>query len=162
MAITRLGGANAITGTIPTSVAPGQGKILQVTDQVMISTPQTISTDTYTDLTGATLNITPTSTSNKILLQATINGYLNSGSGTSGGFGIKFFRDSTQIFETTQKYSVYTHTGNDRTYPTYTYVDSPSSTSQITYKVQVASFANRTSIFQNSAQSTFIAMEIEG
>ena len=25
MAITRLGGANAITGTIPTSVAPGQG-----------------------------------------------------------------------------------------------------------------------------------------
>ena len=70
MAITRLGGANAITGTIPTSVAPGQGKVLQVTDQVMISTPQTISTDTYTDLTGATLNITPTSTSNKILLQS--------------------------------------------------------------------------------------------
>ena len=30
MAITRLGGANAITGTIPTSVAPGQGKVLQV------------------------------------------------------------------------------------------------------------------------------------
>ena len=48
----------------------GKGKILQVTDQVVINTSQTIGTDTYTDLTGATLNITPTSTSNKILLQA--------------------------------------------------------------------------------------------
>jgi hypothetical protein len=135
---------------------------LQVTDQVVINTSQTLSTNTYTDLTGATLNITPTSTSNKILIQAAISSYLNSGAGTSGGFGVKFLRDSTQIFLTTQQYSVYTNTGNDRVLPTYTYVDSPSSTSQLTYKVQVSAFASRTNVFQNSAQSTFYAMEIQG
>ena len=35
MAITRLGGANAITGTIPNSVLAA-GNVIQVTDQIVI------------------------------------------------------------------------------------------------------------------------------
>ena len=94
MAITRLGGANAITGTIPTSVAPGQGKILQVSDMVIITSEQTLSSNTYTDLTSATISITPNSTSNKIILTANINAKYNQ---TTAGYGIKFFRDSTNF-----------------------------------------------------------------
>ena len=41
-------------------------------------------------------------------------------------------------------------------------MDTPSSTSSITYKIQVATHNNSDVRFQNSAQSTFYAMEIEG
>ena len=57
MAITRLGGANAITGTIPTSVAPGQGKVLQVVSTS--NTTETTSTSTSWVDTALTVNITP-------------------------------------------------------------------------------------------------------
>ena len=159
MAITRLGGANAITGTIPTSVAPGQGKILQVSNQVIISTEQTLSTNTYTDLTSATLNITPSSTSNKIFLSVAIN-CRHSVDGS--GYGVKFVRDSSGVFTTTNDYLAYAPYSPLRSYSTVQYIDSPSSTSQITYKVQVASYFNNTIKFNNSAQSTFYAMEIAG
>ena len=68
MAITRLGGANAITGTIPTSVAPGKGNILQVVTNSSAST----LTLTSTSFIKAPLDvtITPTSTSSKIYITA--------------------------------------------------------------------------------------------
>ena len=73
MAITRLGGANAITGTIPQGnianaslgavtalpAAIPTGKILQVSSFVETSSGQTVSSSSYIDLTGVTLNITP-------------------------------------------------------------------------------------------------------
>ena len=76
MALTRLGGANAITGVIPTSVAPGQGKILQVSSQVRNTSQQTIATTTYTDLTSLSIAITPSSTSSKILLKCFVHGVM--------------------------------------------------------------------------------------
>jgi len=166
VAITRIGGANAISGTIPaaniatlTSSNLPTGTIIQVTDQVVISAQQTLSTDAYTDLTSATLTITPSSTSSKILLQTGIN--VESDTAASG-FGLKFVRDATSIFTTNNNYLVFGQDAGDRHYSTITYVDSPSSTSQLTYKIQVSSHASRTIKFQNSAQSTFIAMEIQG
>ena len=135
------------------------GSIIQVTDQVMISTQQTTSTGDYHDLTGATLNITPTSTSSKILLQTTINVETDT---ANSAHGLRFYRDSTIIFTTTQKYMILGTSAGDRYTTTYTYVDSPSSTSQLTYKIQIASHGNKQIHFQNSAQTTFIAMEIQG
>ena len=165
MAITRLGGANAISGTIPaanvatlTSSNLPTGTIIQITDQVIISTQQATTTGDYHDLTSATLNITPTSTSNKILLQAGINVETDE---TSSGHGLRFVRNGSTILTTNNKYMVLGGAA-DRYYSTFTYVDSPSSTSQLTYKIQVACHASRQLYFQNSAQSTFIAMEIKG
>ena len=135
------------------------GTIIQVTDQVVISTQQTLASSTYTDLTSATLNITPTSTSNKILLQAGINVETDT---AGSGYGVKFVRDTTGIFTTSNDYLVFGQDAGDRHYSTITYVDSPSSTSQLTYKIQVSSHLSRTIKFQNSAQSTFIVMEIQG
>ena len=96
MALTRLGGANAITGVIPTSVAPGQGKILQVSSQVRNTSQQTIATTTYTDLTSLSIAITPSSTSSKILLKCFVHGVI----ATAEGFGLQFLRDSTSIVKT--------------------------------------------------------------
>ena len=135
------------------------GTIIQVTDQVVITTQQTTTNSSYHDLTSATLNITPTSTSNKILLQAGIN--LETDTANSG-HGLRFVRDTTTIFTTNNRYMVLGVDAGDRYYSTLTYVDSPSSTSQLTYKIQVASHGSKQIHFQNGAQSTFIAMEIKG
>jgi len=159
MAITRLGGANAITGTIPTSVAPGQGKVLQVSDMVIISSEQTLATNTYTDLTSATISITPSSSSNKILLIANINAKYHE---TTTGYGIKFSRNGGNIFTTSHDYAVLSKTAVQRGMTYWNFIDSPSSTSALTYRIQVASHDNNDIRFQNSAQTTFYAMEIEG
>jgi hypothetical protein len=68
VAITRLGGANAITGTIPTSVAPGKGKVLQVVTNSSTSTLTTTSSSFVKAPLDVT--ITPTFTSSKIYITA--------------------------------------------------------------------------------------------
>ena len=82
MAITRLGGANAISGIIP--VANGgtgassftKGKVLQVTQNTNTSHSHSVSGNTYTDITFNSVvfegTITPSSSSNKILILPSI------------------------------------------------------------------------------------------
>ena len=138
----------------------GKGKVLQVSDMVIITSEQTLTSATYTDLTSATINITPKSTSSKIILNANIN--VKYDNANVSAYGIKFFRDSTNIFTSSTDYASYVQSDNDRLMQFWNYIDAPSSTSSITYKIQVASHDNRTVIFQNSAQTTFYAMEIAG
>ena len=159
MAITRLGGANAITGTIPTSVAPGQGKILQVSDMVSINTEQTLATETYTDLTSASINITPSSTSSKIFMHTNVNAKYHVG---GSGYGLKFFRDSTAVFESHNTIASYMIDQTERDIASFSYIDSPSTTSQITYKIKVGTYLGREVRFQNSCPTTFYLMEIQG
>jgi hypothetical protein len=137
----------------------GKGKVLQVSDMVIITSEQTLVTNTFTDITGATLNITPTSTSSKILLIANFNLKHNV---NSSGFGVKILRDSTNIFESLQGYHILSETAGNRTQSTFMFEDSPASTSQKTYKFQASSWSSREIRFQNSGQSTYQAMEIQG
>ena len=68
MAITRLGGANAITGTIPTSVAPGQGKILQkVRTSASVTSNISTSSSSYV-ASGIQASLTPTTSGNLIFV----------------------------------------------------------------------------------------------
>ena len=158
MAITRLGGANAITGTIPNSNLAA-GNVIQVSDMVIITSAQTLTSATYTDLTSATINITPSSTSNKIILTANINAKYDA---AITGYGIKFLRDSTSIFTTSQNYANYKQNDNDRLMQFWNYIDAPSSTSELTYKIQTNVHNSGPVIFQDSSQSTFYLMEIAG
>ena len=95
MAITRIGGANAISGTIPaaniatlTSSNFPAGSIVQVTDTTVISSEQILSSSSYADLTSVTVSITPNSTSNKILLIANINAKYQD---ATAGYGLKLY-----------------------------------------------------------------------
>ena len=86
MAITRLGGANAITGTLPaanindTSIgnitalpaAIATGKVLQVVSTVKTDTFSSTSTS-FTDVTGMSVAITPSASNSKVLIIATLN-----------------------------------------------------------------------------------------
>ena len=177
MAITRIGGANAISGTIPQGnianaslgavtalpAAIPTGKILQVSSFVQASGGQTVSTSTYTDLTDITLNITPSATSSKIFLSANIASELNINNGNRG-YGMKFLRGSTAVYGSGNTYEVYIQAPDGQHHLThqFNYIDSPSTTSQITYKVQVGTEGGGAVPFNAPLKSNFYAMEIAG
>ena len=111
----------------------GKGKILQV---VQGETTSLVShTSSYAD-TNLSASITPSSTSNKILVQVSQHFRIE-----RYGGAIRILRDSTSIFEAlnNQNYQLYADMGgviNYRDYATLNYLDNPSSTSAITYKTQ--------------------------
>jgi len=148
MAITRIGGANAITGTIPqgniansslgavTALPAGVGgKVLQVV-QTNKSDMASSSSQTYADISGLSVNITPSSSSNKILIS-----FFTQVSTNNHDAQIRLLRDSTEIVGSGASND--NGTVNARTYQGdlintmgTMYLDSPSTTSQITYKLQ--------------------------
>jgi hypothetical protein len=175
MAITRLGGANAITGTIPTSVAPGQGKVLQVVSTNKSDTWSSSGTGNFQAVTGLSLNITPSSTSNKILIKTDVNMYVND---YGGGYSI--FRGGSQIVTPSSVGSRSVANASHHTYGAanyqsnmgLNYLDSPSSTSSLTYAIYVfvrsgTYYVNRSSTDSDTDDyartiSTITAFEIAG
>ena len=138
----------------------GGGKIAQVKN-VLISTETVVTNNTYTD-TGLTLAITPSSSSNKILVFADCCGV---GKQTNATFAkLRLLRDSTTIIDDFAK-----EAGSDNTTGpnkigsvSTNYLDSPSSTSSVTYKVQLMSAQNNAlaQMGASGAKSTMTLMEI--
>ena len=102
---------------------------------------------TYTDYSGATLNITPSTTSSKIQLDVKFSYYLDD----NDGFSIKVIRtvassDTTVISYSSTYSTLFYQVGAGQFYNFWfdTGTDSPSTTSQCTYKLQIASEGNRT------------------
>jgi hypothetical protein len=158
MALSKIDAANFLTGTIPdtninnasldnvTGLPAGVGgKVLQVVMGTTQSRTAT-SSQTFVD-TNCTVNITPSSSSSKIFITAHNQLYAANNPTNRVALGLK--RDSTLIWvpaadtNTPPKYySYYTSDGANYTLPVaITYLDSPSTTSQITYKQAIASFS---------------------
>jgi len=153
MAITRLGGANAITGTIPQGnianaslgaitalpAAIPTGKILQVVSTAKTDTTSTTSSS-FVDISGMTLSITPAATNSKILVK--VQTYICGGS--SANQPINLLRGSTVIgvADTSADYTMPFRQASDGQNQyrffnlTTTFLDSPSTTSATTYKLQ--------------------------
>ena len=150
MALTKINNntLSAIT-TLPDGVVP---KNIVKND---ISGTQSIGSTSLTDLTNAYVAITPTSSSSKILITGRIEADIG-----DNGFGYAIFRNATKIFETTNAYDIYNNTGNMRAVNTVSWIDSPNSTSEITYKYQVKTYDADALTFQNGVQTIIIAMEI--
>jgi len=164
MAITRLGGANAITGTIPQGnianaslgavtalpAAIATGKVLQVLSTAKTSGFGTTSSS-LTDITGLSVAITPSSSSNKIFITAYINGLVDASSQAYGG-RYQLVRGSTEIGKADASGSKQLGTGSPGGFDgnpftantTINFLDSPSSTSELTYKIQVAHTQSQT------------------
>ena len=109
------------------------GCILQ-TIQGSTNTPMTSSVSTsYTD-TGLTATITPKFATSKILVRIYQHYRFD-----RYGFSIKIMRGSTDVHVPTNNYLVYNSDVNNdqRNYLNYEVLDSPSSTSALTYKTQV-------------------------
>jgi hypothetical protein len=145
----RVGNLTAVGGTGTITVPSGNvltqaGTILQVLQAVKTDTFTTSSTS-YVDVTGLSVSITPSSASNKILVMASLEGASNTAtSGSIGAFVI--VRDSTQILIADSSGSRFRasatigtrNTGADAITigQTKTFLDSPATTSSVTYKVQ--------------------------
>jgi hypothetical protein len=118
----------------------GGGKVLQVIQTVKSDTFSHTGT-TYTDVTGLSASITPSSASNKILVMVDLMG---AGGLDTNHIFARLLRDSTVIYagDTAGSRTLGFYTGivsnnSSCEFGSGTYLDSPSTTSATTYKIQI-------------------------
>jgi hypothetical protein len=144
----------------------GGGKVLQVVSATT-STATTIASTSYTDTT-LTATITPSSATSRILVFLLQQVTLNRNTGAQG-VGVRIDRSGTVIFTRSQDYGAYLNVNQAAGWAfamnyNLTYMDSPATTSALTYKTQGRAFTTSDSgqvVFQqNSEISSIILMEI--
>ena len=159
MALTRLGPnqsvnlASNVTGTLPAANG-GSGRTAVTGNvlQVVIGTTYTSTTSTsstYADTT-LTASITPSSTSSKILI---ITDQFMRKDQNNTYIGYKLFRDSTELNYIGDLIAYTQNSDSDANGIGTTYLDTPSSTSSITYKTQFATLNGGTITIQADAGS---------
>ncbi len=140
------------SGAITKSILP-TGSVLQVVSNTKIDTFSTTSVP-YVDVTGLFVTITPTSATSKIL----ITGLVNFAASADVGF-FRLVRDSTAICVGTAAGSRVAATAQQRNNTdsadadaaALNFLDSPATTSAVTYKIQAASPAGGYTTRFNSA-----------
>jgi hypothetical protein len=150
--------STAATGLKWATAGGGSGRILQV-QQATFGTQSSTSSTTYSD-TGLTVTITPTAASSTIMVlfflpiakQANVNSKLNwkllRGATTLSNTQVNYLRnDTASLFQSSISYSYY---------------DSPATTSATTYKVQYAtnSSGNGVEICTDNSQAIIQVLEI--
>ena len=153
------------------------GSVIQVVSATKTDT-QTFNTTTYTDITGLSVSVTPTSTSSKVLVKVDVTAHAELS--VTQGY-LRLMRDSTAIAVGNADGSrvqastciTFTDNGYHATSSSFSYLDSPSTISSVTYKVQVrdesarAIYVNRSQNDNNGVAggrfiSTITVMEIAG
>lgn len=149
-----------VASGVPSWATPagGGGKVLQVITATT-STEVNNSTTTQTD-SGLSLSITPSSASSKVLVMVYTPIGKSSGNANNGLY-LRIMRGSTEILLTNVVLYTGTTLTNFATFATHI-VDSPSTTSATTYKLQFANYNSGAAVTvqQNGAIGTIIAMEI--
>ena len=151
------------------------GHVVQVLQDTKTDTTSTTSTS-FTDISGLAVSITPKATSSKMLVTYSVN----MGTDDANFAYLRLMRDSTAIIlgdadgtrvQVTSQYYSENNEGN-MAGRSFTFLDSPNTTSQVTYKVQFrCATAGTTTInksfrdsnstgFDGRAPSTIIVMEI--
>lgn len=144
-----------VTGTLPSANFSG-GKLLQIVT-AEDTTELDLSSETFTDV-GLSASITPSATSSKVLVFWNIHGRIMA---SANGFGSRLVRGSTNIWSTVRPYYIYGDYTNERHAPMFNYLDSPSTTSATTYKIQVNTASNKNVLFNaNDIPSNITLMEI--
>jgi len=132
---------------------PGGGKVLQV----LTATDQTARTTTSTSFVTASntlsVDITPSATSSKIFVQASFQAGTDSG---ARGFWT-IYKDSTHLGHNNGMFSV--NASNDVA-GSLTFLDSPSSTSELTYAVYIKSNGTACHMNADTVKGSIVVMEI--
>ena len=176
MALTRINN-QALTNVTSAGLVNATGTVLQVKSKLITDRSSTTSA-TFGDVTGASLAITPQSSSSKIM----VLGRAFYSQTSQAGVHIKLFRDSTEIGSNTSTVgsSIATFVsglpngseGYDSFHSPLDFLDSPATTSEITYKLQWrigtsgTAYFNQTHVNTNvdfaSPTSVLTLMEIAG
>jgi hypothetical protein len=148
-----------VAGALPSTVI-GAGAVLQVV-QATYSTSTSTTSASFVDL-GLSASITPTSSSSKILAIACLSAVYKNG--TNSSVGVNIVRGSTEIVKFSENTLAYTNTtGASGVAATMNYLDSPSTTSSTTYKIQFkngSGTGTNVTINDSNVTSTLTLMEI--
>jgi len=157
MALTKLNYTGQ--GTVPSAKMP-TGSVIQTVEAQSSSTTTTPNTS-FADVNGTSISITPSSTSSKILLMWNTGGMSN---GSNNSIRFKVFRNSTEV-RVIERYGYADDTGYLPVPIAIQYLDSPTTTSAITYKLQCATESDadfRINSSQGTDSMVVIAQEIAG
>ena len=151
------------------------GKILQIVQDTKTDTFSTTSTS-FVDVTGLSVSITPSSTSSKILVLGTLQW------NTTGHASARLLRDSTNIAigdSAGSRIQGVFHNSDSASYNIIAshiaWLDSPATTSAVTYKFQIAvpwsstyvvtvnrSTQDTDTAYQSRVPSSIVVMEVAG
>ena len=150
--------STAATG-LKWGTAGGGGKVLQVV-QGTTTTEVTNNTDTYADTT-LSASITPSASTSKILVLITQNSCYKTNGNASNAHIFRIMRGATSIWNTQFVGWTDSATKLESTY-SFTYLDSPATTSATTYKTQFRNYPNAAGVVvqESTAQSNIVLMEI--
>jgi len=153
-----VGTSQLVDGAVTYAKASGFGKVLQVITATNTVERTTTSNSFVTASNTLTVNITPSSSSNKILLLGSFPMHIN-GSASLGVHTI--YRGSTNLGQTNFGFGyVYSSNANPVSTNANVFLDSPSTTSEITYQVYIRATNNTVFISPNASTSTLTALEI--
>jgi hypothetical protein len=155
-----------VAAGVPSWATPAAGgKVLQVVSATSTTTTTTTSA-TYTDATGITATITPSAATSKILVLISVNAQIVRSASTEVSASAKVLRGATDIW-TSAAYGLINLEGASGNLSlignqSISYLDAPSSTSALTYKLQVAENTASGSLIINNGNtpSTITVMEI--
>ena len=157
-------GINKVNPTALPGIMPA-GSVLQVVSATY-STIENTSSVTFSN-TGITATITPNSITSKILVLVSINGCGKYTTNTAGA--LRIIRNSVPIINIDSMIGYTNNTNTVDGSSSATILDSPSTTSSITYTVQKASGSNSNYFYINDyyntigpTTSTITLMEIAG
>ena len=170
MAITRIGSnqlinlASNITGTLPTGNGGSgrtavTGNVLQVVTNTH-ATRFTTSSTSFVAATGYTIAITPSATSSKIFVM--VSSMMDTGA-SSRTIYATFYRDGSDIIGDAEGIGV-SYSGGARIYTpvTISTLDSPSTTSAVTYQVYVRAGGGAVVFNDSEGKAQLTAFEIAG
>ena len=166
-----------------TGGAPNRGHIIQVVSATMTELASySISGMTWTEVTPLTLSITPATSNSKILCMLTMGGMASSTIGQR--YGVALRRNSSNITGainsdgSNHTRASWAHTGRGlgnalEGHPAFNHLDSPATTSSVTYRVMITTegsytlYVNRSQSDSNSSSvfrtaSSLTLMEVSG
>ena len=148
-----------VSGTILTTTSPKTGNVIQVVSATY-STEISNSTATYSDA-GLSASITPSSSSSKILILCSQGMFKST---TSAGIYMQVLRDSTSILINGRLGLTDAAGVGGFVLWSCNYLDSPSTTSSITYKTQFRNYNTTGTAYVNIDGSTaqIALLEIAG
>jgi hypothetical protein len=154
-----------VSGGVPVWATPaGGGKILQVVNTTLTSGNFTTSSTSFVDVTNLNVSITPAATGSRIMVFLTATCSASASSGGNVDMRFALVRGSTTITEA--RFDLENNTGSSTSLGlpiTLHYVDSPSTTSSTTYKVQVryVNFSSSVTVQANTTNKAMLTvMEI--
>ena len=150
-----------VNSIIPVAGVPtgGGGGIIQIKSVVKTGNFSSGSTS-FTDITGCSVDITPTSSTSKIYVTLQGGQWGMYSGGAYYGEG-NIVRDSTQLI-----FGIVTYregSGNSGATCSLSFLDSPNTTSQVTYKAQVRSSSSGKNVYptgSNGEGLTITVMEV--